>query len=275
MSLETRTPPSRKRKTFEEYYETPKRIRWQLTKETPSPTPAASQSLGDVLQTLEKQQLIDIINALVNAEPQLQGHIATLLPRPTLKHVQQLLLNLEKQLMESFPYSKFGPDRSEYSYNRVRPHFMELRNSIFQYLDFFCLLSSYPPNVQHEYAGDSFAYLHTCTLITHRLPIWENHQHNQEQSHPIYEKLGKYWRHTISETAKSVRDGKFYGSTIVGEWAHNLALHCNELQGKYGFQEAWDEFRKAFGWMLGLENTPVFGMSTGTQPGQVYSFGFQ
>ena len=40
---------------------------------------------------------------------------------------------------------------------------------------------------------------------------------------------------------------------MVGEWAHNLAFHSSQVDGKFGFKEAMDEFCKYLGWIIGLD----------------------
>lgn len=286
MSAIVSTTPSRKRKdpaAEQDYFDTtPKRIRWQLSKESPKNTVseplAVTQGLGDLLGGLEKDQLVTIITRLVADSPDLHSRVAAMLPRPTLTNITQILLGLEKKVYASFPYTKFGPDRSEYSYGRVRPFLDELKQSIVQYLDFFTLYSSYPSSLQHEFSAQAFGYLHTVTLIAHRLPKWDSEARNLEQRSFLYGKLAKHWRIVISDIAKSVTEqGKVYGAVAVGEWAHHLMLHCNEVEGKYGFKECMDDFKRNLGWILGWDGQNVshsqfqpFGMQSGHAPGQVY-----
>ena len=46
--------------------------------------------------------------------------------------------------------------------------------------------------------------------------------------------------------------GKVFGKHAVGEWAHNLVFHCNQVEGQYGFKEALDEFTRSLGWIIGI-----------------------
>lgn len=206
------TPVNRKRKN---YYDTesppivltPKRIRWQLSKEnsSPSKTNTVSQLLPDLLQALEKEQLISIISNLVSANPNLENSITELLPRPTLSNTTTILSNMAKKVFDQMPYSKFGPDRSDYSFNRVRPVLEELQKSIIQFLDFFTLPQSYPASLEHEYAGDAFGYLHMATSLVHKLPIWNTESNNEFKDY-IYERLGRHWRIVVSEISKKVNE---------------------------------------------------------------------
>ena len=58
--------------------------------------------------------------------------------------------------------------------------------------------------MQHEYPGESFAYLHATTALVHRLPIWENQERNREIRGPLYERLARHWRITVAEVARRV-----------------------------------------------------------------------
>jgi hypothetical protein len=217
----------RKRKAFEEtvgenslnmdrQLVTPKRIRWNLVKELeqsessasfsspPRPAVVAQQQLGDLLQGVDKEELIRIITTLTSQDPSLEEKVALLLPRPTLTLTLGILEGLEKKLLESIPYSRLGPDRSDYSFNRIRGQMDELRGSLLQYLDFFTLPISYPSSLDHEYPGESFSYLHATTALVHRLPIWSNEERNSELKDPLYERLGRHWRITVTEVSRRV-----------------------------------------------------------------------
>jgi hypothetical protein len=48
--------------------------------------------------------------------------------------------------------------------------------------------------------------------------------------------------------------GKVFGRHAVGEWAHTLAFHCNQVEGRYGFKETLDEFTRSLGWIIGMND---------------------
>jgi hypothetical protein len=226
--------------------------------------PVALPRIEDLLSNLEKDQLIAILTSLAT-NTDTHSQIVGLMPRPTLEHITQILLRLEKKVADSFPYSKFGPDRSDYSYNRVKSSLEDLKLEISQYLDFFVLSSSYPLSLEHEYPVQAYQYLHFVTSLVHRFPIWENQSNNLLTKSFMYDKLAMYWKMLVSETCKSVNNGKVYGSAVVGEWAHNLMLHTTEVRGQYGFEDVWTEFKKNLGWILGWDSGPftmVAGRST-------------
>ncbi|KAJ3369247.1 Tethering factor for nuclear proteasome sts1 [Kappamyces sp. JEL0680] len=234
---------------------TPKRIRWNLVKEL------AQQGTAQ-----------EPFSPLLASPPR----PTVLLPRPTLALTLGILEGLEKKLLDSIPYSRLGPDRSDYSFNRVRGQMDELRGSLLQYLDFFTLPVSYPSSLYHEYPGESFAYLHATTSLVHRLPIWSNEERTAELKDPLYERLGRHWRITVNEVCRRAnQEGKVFGSHVVGEWAHNLSFHNTQVGEKHGFKEALDELTRGLGWVIGLNgdgglastmrsNFLPFGMSSGT-----------
>lgn len=82
------------------------------------------------LATLSTSQLINLIDTLVDSHPELADDIADLVPRPTIASVQPLFGSLETKLQESFPYTKWGPSRDDYSFNRVKPVLEELVVSV-------------------------------------------------------------------------------------------------------------------------------------------------
>ena len=227
-------------------------------------TPLHSESqIQDLMQTLDKEQLVSLVVSLVTRHPGIKDAVAALIPRPSLDSVTNALLAAEKRLSEAFPYSKLGPDRSDYAYNRVKPHIEELQAMLTHYMDFFTLPRAFPSHLQHEYPALAFGYLHVATSVVHRLPIWQNEERNSETRSSILERLGRHWCLVVAEVGRRARDeGKVFGSTTVGEWARNLHLHTVELKGAYGFTEAFIDFRRQLGWIIGLD--PVYESPAGS-----------
>ncbi|KND01859.1 uncharacterized protein SPPG_03649 [Spizellomyces punctatus DAOM BR117] len=205
-----------------------------------------------LLSSLTKDQLVGIISSLIQKHPVLQSEVSELVPRPTLASVAALLNQAEKSLVEAFPYSKLGPERSDYAFNRVRPQLQEVLQLIMHYLDHFVRSDSYPSSMHHDYPATAFGYLHLATALTHRLPVWQNDIHNEETKGQLYARLGNGWRAAVTEVGKFVKEGKVYGAAAVGEWARNLHQHSAEVKGAYGFGEAFEEFKSHLGWLIGL-----------------------
>lgn len=69
---------------------------------------------------------MDLVSTLVESHPSLIDDIARLVPRPTVASVQTHLASLEAKLLAAYPYTKWGPGRDDYSFNRVKPALDEL-----------------------------------------------------------------------------------------------------------------------------------------------------
>ncbi|KAJ3042700.1 Tethering factor for nuclear proteasome sts1 [Rhizophlyctis rosea] len=223
----------------------------------PSATDRAPQlDISRLLPSLEREQLVSILTGLLSNHPSLEQQVTQLLPRPTLASTTALLTRLETRLNEAYPYSKLGPDSSsDYAFNRVRPNLVDMKDVLIHHFNTFVRPESYPPHLSHEYASNSFGYLHLATSVVHRLPTWQTERHNVETKGELYEKLGEGWRAAAVEVGRKVKEeGKMFGAAVVGEWARNLNLHMNAVKGGYGFDRAWEEFRRQLGWMIGLDD---------------------
>lgn len=78
------------------------------------------------LGSLDKSKLIDIVQHLFNAHPEIRQDIISCIPAPTVHSAAAVLNNLEKRLADSFPYNRHGPSRNDYTFSRVRGSLMEL-----------------------------------------------------------------------------------------------------------------------------------------------------
>ncbi|RHZ75019.1 hypothetical protein Glove_218g14 [Diversispora epigaea] len=195
--------------------------------------------LSKLLGTLDKPQLLSLINNLIDTHPNLQSEIASNIPRPTIQSVTTLLTSMEKKYQESFPYTKWGHSKDDYSFNRVKPEIIELKGAILDYADHFTSPEEFPTN--------TFSFLHLATGFAHRLPEWENNLHN-ELKRDIYIKLAEYWKKAITNVSNKISEGKIHGRLVVAEWAKNLEEHNRVSRGL--FQQTFDEFVIKFGWII-------------------------
>jgi hypothetical protein len=218
---------------MERDYVTAKRAKMSNEKEFP---------LSKLLATLDKPQLLSLINNLIDSHPNLQLEIASNIPRPTIYSVTNVLGSMEKKYQDSFPYTKWGQVKDDYSFNRVKPAIMELKGAILDYAAHFTSTEEFPTT--------TFSFLHLATSITQRLPDWDNHLHN-EIKRDLYIKLAEHWTKAIVDAASKVSEGKIYGQTVVSEWARNLAQHNRESSGI--FQHAINEFIDKLGWIAGIQ----------------------
>ncbi|CAG8590341.1 2681_t:CDS:2 [Gigaspora margarita] len=237
---ESKSPPTSPRmvshstQEMEKEYSLVKRTKMSNEKEFP---------LSKLLATLDKPQLLSLINNLIDTHPNLQSEIASNIPRPTIQSVTNILTSLEKKYQDSFPYTKWGHSKDDYSFNRVKPALLELKGAILDYAAHFTSPDEFPIN--------TFTFLHLATNYTHRLPDWDNSTHN-ELKHEIYVKLDDFWKKAIINAASKLREGKLYGQTVVNEWVKNLAQHDRDSNGM--FRQAIDEFTQKLGWIIGLQN---------------------
>jgi len=208
-----------------------------------------------VLQSLEKEQIIDILSNLLDKNPKLSQDILSLIPRPTLKSVTNQLQAAEKKLNNSFPYTKWGADRSDYSFNRVKPNLMELIELTVHYLKYFTNTANYGEELEREYPVLSIGYLEYATQLALRLPVWNQNYHNEMTRDYLLKEIGKAWERVINEIGQRVQNGKVYSSSLVGEWIKSLIKFSNELHGNYGFAESVKLFKEKLGWLIGLYPT--------------------
>ncbi|OZJ05182.1 hypothetical protein BZG36_02203 [Bifiguratus adelaidae] len=197
--------------------------------------------ISKLLATMDKQELLTLLNNLIDTHPDLQSEIEASIPRPTLQSVTSVIVGLEKKMNDSFPYSKSGPGKDNYSFNRVRPALAELVEAILSYATHFTSSEEFPTT--------TFSFLHVATTVAHRLPEWDTPSNN-EMKRELYQKLAHFWRAAIQDAASKLSEGKIYGQQVVGEWARNLAHHNNESQN--AFAAAVEEFTNSLGWIIGI-----------------------
>ncbi|KAG0245611.1 Tethering factor for nuclear proteasome sts1 [Mortierella sp. GBA43] len=209
---------------------------------TTAQTVSKKKSVSKLIATLSTTQLINLIDTLVDSHPELADEIGDLVPRPTVASVQPLFNSLETKLQESFPYTKWGPGRDDYSFNRVKPVVEELVETVTDYTNHFTSPSEFPTN--------SFSYLHMATDVCHRLPNWDSAANNEPKKN-LYKSLEDSWIKTIRNASEKVEQGRMFGQMTVEEWAKNLQQHNITSQGM--FSSAIEEFKLKLGWIIGIQ----------------------
>ncbi|KAI8967484.1 hypothetical protein BDF20DRAFT_917436 [Mycotypha africana] len=261
-------------------YHASKRNRMSIKKDFP---------ISKLLATLDKDKLIDLINDLVDSNPHLKSEIDAHIPPPTTQSISLIIGNLEKKLMDSFPYNK-STARDDYTFNRVKTAILDIVNTLLEYADHFTSPISDNNNSnssnssgrvvhadrntnssssssgnhhsnasitvpdqlgEHHHSITIFSYLHYATDVANRLPVWDTDAHNQIKQDLFTELIG-YWKKAINIAASKVSQGKIFGQQVVTEWAKDIVQHDQETQGRFG--EVIQLFTERLGWIIGVDN---------------------
>lgn len=192
-------------------------------------------SLPRLLETLDTEALRSVLQTICQRHPELNDEIVSTAPRPSVAATLNVLNNYQTTLQNAFPLG-VNPS-SDYAYNRVRQHYMNLLEALSDFTPYFL-----PP--QETQPSTSLSYLDGATEIIHRLPRWDTAHHNLGHD-AAYEEISKAWSLVIREAAKR-------GAGIqlqYGGWDQKLAKHNQTSGGK--LQGAVDELSSCLGWMGG------------------------
>lgn len=207
---------------------------------------AAKRTLTYLLDSLQRDQLLEVIEKVSDENPQLRSRFLEAVPRPTLASVSFAFSNLEKRVHEAFPFYRDGPARDRYSFTRVRPKLLELQESVFQYAEHFISAESEMPSI-------IFNFLKLASDLGHRLPDWDHGPDNQIKK-DYYAKLVQHWNVAIELAATKMETGKLFGRALVTEWATELHRH-NQLSNG-AFESSIRLFKEKLGWVLGMGPLP-------------------
>ncbi|CEI98132.1 hypothetical protein RMCBS344292_15859 [Rhizopus microsporus] len=186
-----------------------------------------------ILETMEKEALIHIIQNFLHKQPELIRDVMTYIPEPTIASAMNVLLDMEKKFINSFPFNKHGPGRDDYTFSR---------DTLVRYANHFISPRVFPTT--------TFTFLDYAAHIAHRLPVWDNENHNRLKQN-LYQQLNEFWKTAIQSTASKLREGEIYSPESVSEWAKSLAQH-DSFTGGFYFTESVHEFTKQLGFMIGL-----------------------
>ncbi|KAG1454980.1 hypothetical protein G6F56_007184 [Rhizopus delemar] len=198
-----------------------------------------------LLENMDKEALIHVIQHFLNKQPGLIHDVMTYIPEPTISSAMNVLLEMEKKFIQSFPFNKHGVGRDDYTFSRVREPLADLIDTLIQYTHHFTSAQVFPTTC--------FIFLDHATHIAHRLPTWDSEEHNTIQRN-LYQQLNEFWKSAIQSTSSKLRQGEIYSPDTVSEWARSLAQHNGFTHGYY-FTESVHEFTKQLGSMIGLSTT--------------------
>jgi hypothetical protein len=194
------------------------------------------------VESLEKEQLVNLVVTLMDKHPAVREQIMSQVPRPTIQSASANLVNMERKLVNSFPYSKTGPARDEYAFSRVRPVLGEIKDTLLDYLDYF--------TSENEHVYTRFEFLKVAAGTVARLPVW-NHPHRDADRFLLFERLAACWENVIKDTMREVNDGgRILSAELVHQWARDMAFANQESNGI--FEGVKMLFCKGLGWTIGL-----------------------
>jgi protein Cut8 len=177
----------------------------------------------------------NILQSICERHPDIGTEVTSTAPRPSVSSALHVLGKYESAFQAAFPFG--GRTASDYSYNRVRQHLVNLLDALKDFTPHFL-----PPN--ESQAAISLAFLDGATDIIHRLPNWDTTQHNRHKQ-DAYEEMAKAWAAVIREAAK--RAGGI--PLQYGGWDEKVSKHNQASEGK--MVEAMEELRRSLGWMGG------------------------
>ncbi|KAJ3211970.1 Tethering factor for nuclear proteasome sts1 [Entophlyctis luteolus] len=223
--------------------------------------------LRRILETLSKENLLNLLKSLLSNDQMLSERTAALLPRPTLESASAHLKSAVADVEARLPYSTAagGVDRSsDYAFGRVRKQLASLMEILSLYLTHFTEPCSYPPHLAHEYPHESFCFLDSVSrAVIPRLPYFHSDARNEEAANEAYRLVARAYRVAIAECCRRIRiDGRLYPVHTVHSWLRALYSLRDAVDGKFGFAEAVDEFVKGeIGWIvLGVQSTGFHAM---------------
>lgn len=97
-------------------------------------SPIAQQNtkvpLAKVLKGLSQAQLINVIQELVNNEPNIETKIRANLPMPDIKPMEEQLIQLKKNIFKSLPTSRLVKNTDAVAYSRAATHLAAFKKAI-------------------------------------------------------------------------------------------------------------------------------------------------
>lgn len=200
-------------------------------------------TLKRLLEPLDKSQLMDIISKIFEQNSQLEENMEEYLPKPSFQNVTQHLCQLEKQFFESFPYNKQGLGKDGYTFHRVRPQLMELKNCVTEYIEFFLQNEEHLDSVIH--------YLDWVTQLLYRLPDWEMEQHNKVKM-DLFDRVVDGWKKVIDQSMQKIQEGKLFGHLVLTDWYKSLLHHQQQTNGL--FDQVVQQFQNKLGWLVEIQD---------------------
>lgn len=149
-------------------YYTPQTKRLRII-ESPIAQQNEKTPLTSILKGLSHAQLIDVIDQLINNEPDIEPKLRANLPMPDIQPMEDQLAQLKKNIFRSLPSSRLMKNTDSVGYTRAATHLSTFRKMVVQY----------GQNLNDSENWD--ALLDYCLMawpIVRATPIWDNKTHN-------------------------------------------------------------------------------------------------
>ncbi|XP_031625470.1 uncharacterized protein LOC116342107 [Contarinia nasturtii] len=147
---------------------TPQTKRLRFT-ESPIAQQNQKTPLTKILKGLTQSQLINVIQELVNNEPNIETKIRTNLPMPDIKPMEEQLLQLKKNIFKSLPTSRLVKNTDSVGHSRAATHLTTFKKTVVDQAQ------------QLNESENWDALIDYCLMawpIVRATPIWDNKTHN-------------------------------------------------------------------------------------------------
>ncbi|KAJ1564222.1 Tethering factor for nuclear proteasome sts1 [Cladochytrium tenue] len=228
--------------------------------------------LTRILETLQKEDLLNIIEGLVTQRPGLDADVAALIPRPSVSSAVAHLQLAKMKLDTAYPFSRAaaGQDRSsEYAYNRVRTHLAALLELVGVYLTYFTQpaplaapsssssSSAAAAADQNEYPAVAFGFLHHAATLAASLPRWASDAHHAATRRACWTWVAHAWAVATDHVASLVRDhARMFLASAVADWHADLVAARAAAQELDALGSLFDSplgaFEGSLGWIIGI-----------------------
>lgn len=147
---------------------TPQTKRSRMT-ESPIAQQNQQTPLAKILKGLSQAQLINVIQEIVNNEPNVETKVRTNLPMPDIKPMEEQLMLLKKNIFRSLPTSRLVKNTDSMGHARAATHLATFKKTV---VDQSQLLN------ESENWDALIDYSLMAWPIVRATPIWDNKTHN-------------------------------------------------------------------------------------------------
>jgi len=162
--------------------------------------------LCNVLDSLDKKQLIGLIVGLTEDDGDLEQKVREAMPEPDVD-VSGLTV-LRNKIFRAFPYSRYGSSRDNYAYNRVSPHIQTFKK------EFNSKLTALQKSAAHE---PTLKFIEAAVGLVDGLPSFDNSEKNKYITQ-LQTKMYKIGMATIKKASKNgdVSDVSHFQEVVDG-----------------------------------------------------------